>query len=40
MDKKLNVIIVDSDATLRNILKSYLKNIDTAQLCAEFGAPE
>ena len=40
MHKKLNVIIVDSDATLRNILKSYLKNIDTAQLCAEFGAPE
>lgn len=40
MDKKLNVIITDSDATMRNILKNYLKNIDGAELCAEFDSPQ
>lgn len=36
MNEKLNVIIADSDATLRNILKSYIKNVEGAQFCAEF----
>ena len=40
MDKKLNVIITDSDATLRTILKNYLKNIDGVEVCAEFDSSE
>lgn len=36
MSEKLKVIIADSNPTARNIIKSYLKDIEQVELCAEF----